>query len=405
MNSLAARHVPDRSHRAADRLLPPLAALAALALCLFLVAPPEEQLPRAPVFFGGWLVGLLLPRLFRYRSRVQGFAPYAVTAAAGVAIVAEALGGWSPTSIGLFCGCLGVAVGSVLRYRDRFRAEYRHFLAASGVAALLAVGIVGAFVVLGPPLREAYRWALLVLVIATALWAWAAILRQAFEIAAEPPMWLMFRVSVAGPGLKDFPLTGPSLVIANHASWLDPILVAKIVPRQVTAMMTAGFYDLPLIRPLVSRVLHIIRVHEVAVRREAPEVREAIAALDAGKCVIVFPEGYLRRKEDQLLRRFGQGVWQILKARPATPVVALWLEGVWGSYLSHRNGPPRKNKRPDIRRRVRIGVSSAEAVPADILADGLSTRLYLMNKVLDARQHLGLPPAPPVEMPRKEGAD
>jgi 1-acyl-sn-glycerol-3-phosphate acyltransferase len=398
MNSLAARHVPDRSHRAADRLLPPLAALTALALCLFLVAPPESQLPRVPVFFGSWLVGLLLPRLFRYRSRVQGFAPYAITFAAGVAVVAEALGGWSLTSIGLFCGALGIALGSVLRYRDRFRAEYRHFLLAAGVAALLLVGIVGAFLALGPSLRAGYRWALLVLTIGTALWSWITILRQAFEIAAEPPVWLMFRVSVAGPGLKEFPLTGPALVIANHASWLDPILLAKIVPRQVTAMMTARFYDLPIIRPLMERVLHIIRVHEVAVRREAPEVQEAIAALDAGKCVIVFPEGYLRRKEEQLLRRFGQGIWQILKARPDTPVVALWIEGVWGSYLSHKDGPPMKNKKLDIRRPIRIGVSAAETVPADILDDGLSTRLYLMNKVLDARQHLDLPAVPPMEL-------
>jgi 1-acyl-sn-glycerol-3-phosphate acyltransferase len=405
MNSPAVRHVPDRSHRAADRLLPPLAALAAVALCLFLGTSPEQRLPRVLVFFGSWLVGLLLPRLFRYPSRVQGFAPYATTIAAGVAIVAEAMGDWTLTSIGLFCGLEGIAVGSVLRYRDRFRAEYRHFLSAAGIAVLLMLGIAGVFLVLGPSLGDVYRWALLVLAIATALAAWVTILRQAFEIAAEPPMWLMFRVSVAGPGLKDFPLTGPALVIANHASWLDPLLVAKIVPRQVTAMMTARFYDLPLIRPLVARVLHIIRVREVAVRREAPEVQEAIAALDAGKCVIIFPEGYLRRKEEQLLRRFGQGIWQILKARPGTPVVALWIEGVWGSYLSYKDGPPRKNKKFDIRRPIRIGVSTAETVPADILDDGLSTRLYLMNKVLDQRQHLGLPGVPPMELPKKEEDD
>ena len=55
---------------------------------------------------------------------------------------------------------------------------------------------------------------------------------------------------------------------------------------------------------------------------------------------MVFPEGYLRRTEDRPLRRFGQGVWQILKARPDTPVFTAWIEGNWGSYTSYANGPP-----------------------------------------------------------------
>ncbi len=42
---------------------------------------------------------------------------------------------------------------------------------------------------------------------------------------------------------------------------------------------------------------------------------------------MIFPEGFLRRKEEQPLRRFGQGAWAILQARPDTPVFATWIEG------------------------------------------------------------------------------
>jgi 1-acyl-sn-glycerol-3-phosphate acyltransferase len=118
--------------------------------------------------------------------------------------------------------------------------------------------------------------------------------------------------------------------------------------------------------------------------------------------VVIFPEGYLRRKEEQLLRRFGQGVWQILSARPATPVVACWIEGTWGSYTSYFNGPPTKNKRPDFRRPIGYGLSAPEVVPADVLADGLRARIDLMNRVLDARKHLGLAEVPRVELPARE---
>jgi 1-acyl-sn-glycerol-3-phosphate acyltransferase len=176
-----------------------------------------------------------------------------------------------------------------------------------------------------------------------------------------------------------------------------------VLHRPTTPMMTARFYNLPVLRPLLKHVIGVIVVPEKPIRREAPEVHEAIAALDAGRVVVIFPEGYLRRKEEPILRRFGQGVWQVLQARPRTPVVACWIEGAWGSYTSYQNGPPTKNKKPDFRRPIGIGLSAPEVVPADVLADHLPARVYLMNRVLEARKHLGLPSVPPVELPAREG--
>jgi 1-acyl-sn-glycerol-3-phosphate acyltransferase len=189
--------------------------------------------------------------------------------------------------------------------------------------------------------------------------------------------------------------------VANHAGWVDPLLFGQLAPRPITPMMTSRFYDLPVLRWVLRRIFRVIRVAERKARRETPEIQEAIAALDAGKVVVIFPEGYLRRKEEQLLRRFGQGVWQILTARPATPVVACWIEGTWGSYTSYLNGPPTKNKRPDFRRPIGYGLAAPEVIPADVLADGLRTRIYLMNRVLDARKLLGLPEVARVELPAR----
>ena len=93
-------------------------------------------------------------------------------------------------------------------------------------------------------------------------------------------------------------------------------------------------------------------------RREAPELREAVAALDRGECVLIFPEGYMRRRVERPLRQFGQGVWHILRERPQTPVVVCWIEGGWGSYTSYYNGPPTVNKKVDWARHIDIGVSA-----------------------------------------------
>lgn len=126
------------------------------------------------------------------------------------------------------------------------------------------------------------------------------------------------------------------------------------------------------------------------------------SALDDGKCLILFPESFLRRKEEVPLRRFGRGIWEILKARPETPVACCWIEGAWGSYSSFWNGPPTKNKIKERRRPISIGMSAPVTVPAEKLQQHLATRIGLMNEVSAARSFLGLPPFPPFELPAKD---
>ncbi len=91
---------------------------------------------------------------------------------------------------------------------------------------------------------------------------------------------------------------------------------------------------------MVTHLAETIRVEQSTFRREVPEIQKAISILDRGDCVLIFPEGGLRKKEENLIKQFGQGVWHILNARPQTPVVVCWIEGGWGSYFSYFNGPP-----------------------------------------------------------------
>ena len=127
-------------------------------------------------------------------------------------------------------------------------------------------------------------------------------------------------------------------------------------------------------------------------RRDIPELEAAIELLDKGGTVLIFPEGYMRRKEEMVLRRFGQGIWRILCKRPQTPVFACWIDGGWGSYFSYWHGSPTKNKRMDWWRRVDIGVSEPMVVDADTLADMNETRNKLMQACLQARRWLGREP-------------
>ena len=220
--------------------------------------------------------------------------------------------------------------------------------------------------------------------------AWLGFFRPAMEGAVEILLWPIYRFRARGPGARNLPLRGPCLVIANHSAWFDPLFMAKVLPPPITPMMISKFYDLPVLSWLMRRVIGTIRVPENPYRHEAPELLEAVAALDRGECVVLFPEGYLRRKEEQPLRRFGRGMWKILAERPQTPVFACWIEGNWGSYFSHRGGPPTKGKRMDILRRIDIGIVGPLVIDPAMLEDHLAVRSFLMHQVSAARVSMGL---------------
>jgi 1-acyl-sn-glycerol-3-phosphate acyltransferase len=264
--------------------------------------------------------------------------------------------------------------------------------------ALLLVGLVRGGVL---PTPAAQLGMLTVLAGLGALLAWRQLFPQAVEQILEILLTPMYRVRTHGPGLEQTPRRGPLLIVANHAAYLDPFWLCKIVPRKVTPMMTSVFYDLPFIRWSMIHIVGAIRVPLTSFRREAPELRDAVAVLQGGGCVLIFPEAQLRRREDQPLRMFGQGVWRILQEVPQTPVLACWIEGGWGSFTSYFNGPPLVGKRLDWRRRIDIALDTPRVLDPALLADQHATRQYLMRMCLECRRYLGLPVAADAEWKTK----
>jgi 1-acyl-sn-glycerol-3-phosphate acyltransferase len=247
-------------------------------------------------------------------------------------------------------------------------------------------------------------WLMAALAAAGAVVAWRMLYREAIEQILELLVWPLYRIKGHGAGLDTLPLRGPLLVVANHAAWFDPIWMAKVLPRSLRPMMTSLFYDLPFLRWLMQYIARAIRVQYSTFRREAPELQEAISALDKGECVLIFPEGSLRKSEDRPLRHFGQGVWHILTERPQTPVSVCWIEGNWGSFFSYWNGKPTKNKRMDFWRHIDIAVGEAHRLDPATLADLKATRAYLEQTCRGMRGVLGLEVPRPDNEPETETA-
>ena len=162
-------------------------------------------------------------------------------------------------------------------------------------------------------------------------------------------------------GLEHLPDEGPALIVANHVSFVDALVIAAAVRRPVRFVMDHRIFGLPLLR-FVFRTGKAI---PIASAKEDPAMMErafaeVAAALRAGDLVCIFPEG--RITDTGELYPFRPGLKRILDETPV-PVVPVALRGLWGSFFSREGGAAMT--RPWRTRPFRkIGLVVGEAVAA-----------------------------------------
>ena len=162
-------------------------------------------------------------------------------------------------------------------------------------------------------------------------------------------------------GLENIPEHGPVLLVCNHVSFMDPMLVMGCVRRPVRFVMYYKIFDIPFLRFIFKSAKAI----PIAGAKEDPAILErAFAEVDkelaAGNIVCIFPEGGITR--DGTMQPFRPGVERILATR-AVPVVPLALRGLWGSIFSRADSALGRLRLP---RRFwsRVELVAGPAVPA-----------------------------------------
>jgi 1-acyl-sn-glycerol-3-phosphate acyltransferase len=124
-------------------------------------------------------------------------------------------------------------------------------------------------------------------------------------------------------GLDLAPADGPLLVVPNHDSQMDPILIALALRRR-RALRFLGRAELWR-NPLLGRLLYA--AHQIPIARGAQDTAaldEAIASLRGGEAICIFPEGRLSRGESLRART---GVARLAAACPETRVVLCKISG------------------------------------------------------------------------------
>jgi 1-acyl-sn-glycerol-3-phosphate acyltransferase len=138
-------------------------------------------------------------------------------------------------------------------------------------------------------------------------------------------------------GVVNIPEQGAALLICNHVSFVDPMIIMAACPRPIRFVMDHNIFKLPILRFAFrdAKAIPIAPAKEDAEMLEQA-YDEIAAALQAGELVAIFPEGGITR--DGELKSFKNGVEKILERTPV-PVVPMALQGLWGSFFSRKDGP------------------------------------------------------------------
>jgi len=148
-------------------------------------------------------------------------------------------------------------------------------------------------------------------------------------------VWLLshtiYRVRVEGR--DNLPKEGGALLVANHVSWIDGVLLILYCPRPIRMVTYADYVEKWWIRH-VARDLGAIPI-EPGKRSVVESIRTARKAVKDGDLVCIFPEGKITRTGQ--IGEFRPGFLAILKHTDA-PVIPIHLGGLWGSIFSYERG-------------------------------------------------------------------
>ena len=182
---------------------------------------------------------------------------------------------------------------------------------------------------------------------------------------------LVYRFKVRGD--QHIPVEGAAILVCNHVSFVDPVLLMAASPRPIYFIMDHKIFALP----LLGWFFRLAGAIPIASQKDDPAVYEQAFArarrvLDAGDLLCIFPEGGLTR--DGELAEFKGGVMKLLETHPV-PVVPLALQNLWGSFFSRAGGAA-------MSRPLRRGAfTSVGLVAGDAVAPSAATPASLRARV------------------------
>ncbi len=184
---------------------------------------------------------------------------------------------------------------------------------------------------------------------------------QTLRLLAQFGSRLLYRIDAQQ--MANLPTNGGALLVCNHLSYADAVILFGASKRPIRFLMDAGIQGAPFLRHLFDASGAIalcspLEDQETYTRALAT----AAKSLHNGDLLLIFPEGQL--SPDGALGPFHRGFEKILEQAPV-PVYPLGIHGLWGSFLSHANGPALKTVPRFRLSRRKVTITVGHALTAD----------------------------------------
>src|SRR5262245_36526985 len=183
-------------------------------------------------------------------------------------------------------------------------------------------------------------------------------------------MKLCYRLQCSGE--ENVPRTGPIIYVSNHQSHFDPILVGiPVGDRPFSGIGRDTLFKSKLLA-FVMNGIGAIRLKRG--ESDTAAIKAAIGELEAGRCVMLFPEG--TRTRDGAIGEFKRGVMLLIKkAPPDVAIIPVAMEGAFDVWPTGAN-------RPKLHGRIAVRVGRAMA-SRDVLQNGPDAGLELLRTAID----------------------
>jgi len=281
--------------------------------------------------------------------------------------------------IGAFGGFYSVPLYALIQQRSR-RQHLSRIIAANNI--INAIFMVGASLLSIALLSAGLSVPELFLVIA-ALNAVVAIYIYTLlpEFLMRFLAWIIISVfyRIRPVGSHNIPEEGPAVIVCNHVSFVDPIILGGSIRRPIRFVMYYKIFDIRLLNFFfrTAKAIPIAAAHE-----DEQLMKDAFDTIDAeladGNLVCIFPEGGITA--DGEVQQFRPGIEKIIERR-AVPVIPVALGRLWRSWFS-------RNPRGGIRKIpgrlfAKVPVTIGEAIPASEVS---AAKLELLVRTLRGDQ-------------------
>ena len=240
------------------------------------------------------------------------------------------------SALGFAAGFFAVPVNALIQHRPDEK-DRGGVIAAANLLSFVGIGgAAGIYYVfqhythLSPP--NIFLCASLMTVAATVYVLYLlpdALLRLLLWIATHT----LYRIHLQGR--DHVPAKGGALLVPNHVSMVDAVLLIASIDRPIRFLMFKGSYDHPLVKPF-AKIMGVIPISsQLRPREMIQSLRTATQALKDGELVCIFPEGQMTRIGQML--PFRRGMERIVKGVDV-PIIPVNLGGVWGSIFSFERG-------------------------------------------------------------------